>query len=584
MAGLNNIGKITYAIRMWFTVLFLSLCLQSAFAIDPEVREQMEKSTVRIEAKVTFTGDVVFGGQILIAERATRQLPNPHGSGFVISKMHIATNSHVAFEKVFFAKQIARQIALQTGLGEEIMNIFAGVISDKIDDNIEYFVVLSQTEKIPADVVWRANKKDLAILKTRSPINRPVVSFAPSEIVEDLQDVYVLGFPGSADYMGSTESPYIVNRTKGVISKRFFDDTNQRHLYATDAAINPGNSGGPMFDACGNVVGVSVEKAALENTEGAGFVIQIDELFPAMISLEIAYIEANIPCVPGSIATSNAFSSKNNMILIGGILFLTILLLGGLVWLKKSGGKKMSERDVSMIIKKKLANSQNPAGKNSVSGTEALEPISGTQAISMKLIAEGESWPAIYLQENVALKLGAATHCDVVLDHRHISGEHATVQAADGKVAVTDLNSTNGTYIGARKLPPQQAIPLHQGERLILGTEQVVYRLQDEDVKGQIFATLVPKNDGLPMLKIAKEKVVLGRDNGEINIDNTFLSGRHAMLWMEGGKLRVQDLDSYNGTFINNSKRQLPPKKTVVVNPGDWLIFGSKDVVYEAKY
>jgi hypothetical protein len=43
--------------------------------------------------------------------------------------------------------------------------------------------------------------------------------------------------------------------------------------------------------------------------------------------------------------------------------------------------------------------------------------------------------------------LGSDISCDVVISHPTISGRHASLRAQDGKFWLTDLDSTNGTYL-----------------------------------------------------------------------------------------------------------------------------------------
>ncbi len=43
--------------------------------------------------------------------------------------------------------------------------------------------------------------------------------------------------------------------------------------------------------------------------------------------------------------------------------------------------------------------------------------------------------------------LGSDPSCNVVISHPTISGKHASLRAQDGKFFLTDLDSTNGTYL-----------------------------------------------------------------------------------------------------------------------------------------
>jgi hypothetical protein len=43
--------------------------------------------------------------------------------------------------------------------------------------------------------------------------------------------------------------------------------------------------------------------------------------------------------------------------------------------------------------------------------------------------------------------MGSDPTCDIVINHPTISGKHASLRAKEGKFFLTDLDSTNGTYL-----------------------------------------------------------------------------------------------------------------------------------------
>ncbi|CAO2140679.1 unnamed protein product [Urochloa humidicola] len=58
---------------------------------------------------------------------------------------------------------------------------------------------------------------------------------------------------------------------------------------------------------------------------------------------------------------------------------------------------------------------------------------------------------------------------DIVLPIATVSGTHARLEKKDGRLLVTDLESTNGTYINERRLNPGFPIPVDPGSFLIFG-------------------------------------------------------------------------------------------------------------------
>jgi len=60
--------------------------------------------------------------------------------------------------------------------------------------------------------------------------------------------------------------------------------------------------------------------------------------------------------------------------------------------------------------------------------------------------------------------------CQIVLDpqYHQVSGAHCRVEFQDGFVSVTDLNSTNGTYLNGTRLPANQPFTVRSGDSVYL--------------------------------------------------------------------------------------------------------------------
>jgi hypothetical protein len=61
---------------------------------------------------------------------------------------------------------------------------------------------------------------------------------------------------------------------------------------------------------------------------------------------------------------------------------------------------------------------------------------------------------------------------------RGVSREHARLHTEDGRLYVTDLGSTNGTFLAGKRLEPNNPTLLRKGDELLLGrlTVQVLFR------------------------------------------------------------------------------------------------------------
>ena len=56
------------------------------------------------------------------------------------------------------------------------------------------------------------------------------------------------------------------------------------------------------------------------------------------------------------------------------------------------------------------------------------------------------------------------------VNHNHgVSRYHSFIQVVDQRISITDFNSTNGTYVNGKSLPPSQAHRLRHGDNIRLG-------------------------------------------------------------------------------------------------------------------
>lgn len=61
-----------------------------------------------------------------------------------------------------------------------------------------------------------------------------------------------------------------------------------------------------------------------------------------------------------------------------------------------------------------------------------------------------------------------------------VSSVHCQLDCADGSLWVTDLGSTNGTFLNGQRLAPNQPASLREGDTLTLGTDECLFRIAFE--------------------------------------------------------------------------------------------------------
>ena len=109
-------------------------------------------------------------------------------------------------------------------------------------------VKLSDGRELPAKVVGRDSKTDIALLKVEAS-GLTVIPLGDSSASQVGEPVMAIGNPFGLD---QTVTTGIVSATGRAIGSGPYDDFIQ-----TDASINPGNSGGPLINARGQAIGIN---------------------------------------------------------------------------------------------------------------------------------------------------------------------------------------------------------------------------------------------------------------------------------------------------------------------------------------
>jgi len=109
--------------------------------------------------------------------------------------------------------------------------------------------------------------------------------------------------------------------------------------------------------------------------------------------------------------------------------------------------------------------------------TQDIQKTSLHDTRSIVLVGENKKIPKIVLPLNIQVRLGRGDRGDIKFDSKYVSSLHLQLMyVGEDGVVVEDLDSTNGTYIDGKKLFKNVPTILKRGERLIVGSEDIVYR------------------------------------------------------------------------------------------------------------
>lgn len=112
----------------------------------------------------------------------------------------------------------------------------------------------------------------------------------------------------------------------------------------------------------------------------------------------------------------------------------------------------------------------------------------------------GQDDPIIFPINSTKLILGSGEHCDIIVSASGISRKHLTITTEDDRYFVTDMGSTNGSFINEERLVPGRKVEFTSFFPVRLGDNTLVSLLSDEeDLSG--FSIPVPKENTSPSIR-----------------------------------------------------------------------------------
>jgi S1-C subfamily serine protease len=139
-------------------------------------------------------------------------------------------------------------------------------------------VVFNDGKEVPANLVGRDPKTDLAVLKVDNVDNLTVAKFGDSDKLRVGEEVIAAGAPLG---LRSTVTHGIISALHRPVplSGEGSDTDTVIDAIQTDASINHGNSGGPLINMNSEVIGINTAgKSLSDSASGLGFAIPVNEV------------------------------------------------------------------------------------------------------------------------------------------------------------------------------------------------------------------------------------------------------------------------------------------------------------------
>ena len=150
-------------------------------------------------------------------------------------------------------------------------------------------------------------------------------------------------------------------------------------------------------------------------------------------------------------------------------------------------------------------------------------------------------------------------------DDFNVSRRHAQIRREGDRFILTDLNSSNGTYVNGQSV--RGDVEIKPGDRLRFGNQELVF-----EIKPIESSAVLQHGDRRLVFEPGSNEIVLGRDSNQAQavFSDVTVSRRHALLRRVGNDFYIRDLGSSNGTFVNGQ----PLQGEVKLSPGDRVRLG----------
>jgi len=177
----------------------------------------------------------------------------------------------------------------------------------------------------------------------------------------------------------------------------------------------------------------------------------------------------------------------------------------------------------------------------------------------LKLHFKDNRHPALWVVEK-RYHIGSASENHLVLSEPGIDQVHAKLVQENDKYFLKDNNSSTGCFVNGQRVTHKEVLP---GDMIRLGDTEIIV------LDPRSAADKPPAASGAPWRLVSESSwlsgkhfiitadrpMILGRDQKcDIVIPGSHLSRRHLEIQVDGNALRIKDLKSSNGTYLNEMR------------------------------
>ena len=503
----KRIVSVLLAVLMIAGIVAMTMIPASADSINASVKEDAN-GVLQIRTTALASGKLSVDGSTYSFQN--EPLVSSSGTSFLINSTTVLTCAHVVNPDEL------EKVVTKAGLKFE---------------SVKYEVVINKDVTVPCSLETMSVADDYAVLTLNKAIGtKTVLKLADTSDIAPTQKVYALGFPGvitemqkEYDSENVTYDKEDVTITEGEIQK--LTSINNTRVIQHGCATSGGNSGGPIVNEDGAVLGVH-KWGDPESNNSYHYATDINEIRKVLDTLLIDYelwpgqgsigdktetsVESEEPTTaplptsePTKVDSTDSKPIKESgtdvkTIIIVAIIALVVILIAVVV--------------VIIIISSKKKGGNGPTGGAGGTGGPVLPPTnppekmvpptppvgpsfvmpSGEGAGETSVLSDGAGETTLLggqatgfsilrksTNETIAINKPEFTigkerrRVDYCIDNNNsVSRTHARLHVRSGVCYISDLGSTNCTYVNGTRLSPNQEIALKKGDKIKISDEE----------------------------------------------------------------------------------------------------------------